>query len=114
MVTTMAMLLQQTPALQDTHTNTSTRAHTPKAHEHIKHTKHCITQTHTYVRLHPHPHPQERGIRHFKEVEAEQRGKSSKTIPGDTAFFLYDSMGFPLDLTQVMAEEVRTNTKTRG
>lgn len=50
---------------------------------------------------------QERGIKHFKEVEEEQRGKSSKTIPGDTAFFLYDSMGFPLDLTQVMAEEVR-------
>eukprot|EP00752_Nemacystus_decipiens_P018493 g16580.t1 len=48
----------------------------------------------------------ERGIRHFKEVEEEQRSKSSKTIPGETAFFLYDSMGFPLDLTQVMAEEV--------
>lgn len=46
-------------------------------------------------------------MKHFKEVEEEQRGKSSKTIPGDTAFFLYDSMGFPLDLTQVMAEEVR-------
>ncbi|CAN0460490.1 unnamed protein product, partial [Hapterophycus canaliculatus] len=49
---------------------------------------------------------QERGIKHFKEVEEEQRGKSSKTIPGETAFFLYDSMGFPLDLTQVMALEV--------
>ncbi|CAN0431885.1 unnamed protein product, partial [Laminaria digitata] len=49
----------------------------------------------------------ERGIRHFKEVEEEQRGKSSTTIPGNTAFFLYDSMGFPLDLTQVMASEVR-------
>ena len=52
-------------------------------------------------------HSQERGIKHFKEVEEEQRSKSSKTIPGETAFFLYDSMGFPLDLTQVMAQEVR-------
>lgn len=51
--------------------------------------------------------PQERGIKHFKEVEEEQRGKCSKVIPGETAFFLYDSMGFPLDLTQVMAQEVR-------
>lgn len=49
---------------------------------------------------------QERGVKHFKEVEEEQRAKSSTTIPGDTAFFLYDSMGFPLDLTQVMAQEV--------
>ncbi|CAM9674575.1 unnamed protein product [Ectocarpus sp. 12 AP-2014] len=56
----------------------------------------------------------ERGIKHFKEVEEEQRGKSSKTIPGDTAFFLYDSMGFPLDLTQVMAEEVGMTVDEEG
>lgn len=49
---------------------------------------------------------QERGVKHFKEVEEEQRAKSSVTIPGKAAFFLYDSMGFPLDLTQVMAQEV--------
>lgn len=49
---------------------------------------------------------QERGIKHLKDVEAEQRRKSSSSIPGDTAFFLYDSLGFPLDLTQLMAEEV--------
>jgi alanyl-tRNA synthetase len=41
------------------------------------------------------------GMRIFDEVAA----KSSGTIPGNDAFRLYDTYGFPLDLTQDMARE---------
>lgn len=56
----------------------------------------------------------ERGIKHLKDVEAEQRQISSLSIPGDTAFFLYDSLGFPLDLTQLMAEEMGMTVDAEG
>jgi alanyl-tRNA synthetase len=54
-----------------------------------------------------------RGIKYFDQlsskiiVEAEQVGAAvtAQEVPGDAAFFLYDSLGFPLDLTQLMAEE---------
>lgn len=34
-----------------------------------------------------------------------QKLDSSKTLPGDVAWRLYDTYGFPVDLTQLMAEE---------
>lgn len=47
----------------------------------------------------------DRGIELFNEV-ADRLGKSeTKEFPGEEAFKLYDTYGFPLDLTQVMAEE---------
>lgn len=33
----------------------------------------------------------------------------SKTVPGDVAWRLYDTYGFPVDLTQLMAEEKGLN-----
>jgi alanyl-tRNA synthetase len=47
----------------------------------------------------------DRGIETFKEVYAEISKKGEKVFPGDVAFKLYDTYGFPLDLTQVMARE---------
>ncbi len=45
----------------------------------------------------------DRGIELFRE-EAEQAG-SGKVLSGDFAFSLYDTYGFPLDLTELMARE---------
>lgn len=47
----------------------------------------------------------DRGIEHFKEVYDTLRNNEDKIFPGDAAFKLYDTYGFPLDLTQVIARE---------
>ncbi len=44
----------------------------------------------------------DRGIELFDQVAG---GLADKTFPADEAFKLYDTYGFPLDLTQVMARE---------
>lgn len=45
------------------------------------------------------------GIELFDKVAREVQAKGAKVIPGSEVFKLYDTYGFPLDLTQVMAEE---------
>jgi alanyl-tRNA synthetase len=49
----------------------------------------------------------EMGIKRFENFIEKEKAvfASSKTIPGDFAFELYDTYGFPLDLTQIMARE---------
>jgi alanyl-tRNA synthetase len=46
----------------------------------------------------------ERGVRMFDEEAGKLSETSEKTVPGDLAFRLYDTYGFPLDLTRVVAE----------
>ncbi|RHY92876.1 hypothetical protein DYB35_001529 [Aphanomyces astaci] len=46
-----------------------------------------------------------KGLDRFKKIAAALKGEKKTVVPGEDAFFLYDSMGFPLDLTQLMAEE---------
>ncbi len=48
----------------------------------------------------------ERGIERFEEIVEAQKRNNSNIIPGDSAFLLYDTFGFPLDLTQLMAKEI--------
>ncbi|MFA7362111.1 MAG: alanine--tRNA ligase-related protein, partial [Candidatus Kapaibacterium sp.] len=47
----------------------------------------------------------DKGIEHFKEVYEKLKDNQDKVFPGEVAFKLYDTYGFPLDLTQVIARE---------
>ncbi len=47
----------------------------------------------------------DRGIEKFESIQAAVRKKGSTEIPGEEAFKLYDTYGFPLDLTELMARE---------
>jgi alanyl-tRNA synthetase len=45
------------------------------------------------------------GLKIFEEIVAKPETKDSKTISGEDAFRLYDTFGFPLDLTELLATE---------
>lgn len=45
------------------------------------------------------------GLELFERVAEKVESAGSKVIPGEEAFKLYDTFGFPLDLTEVMARE---------
>ncbi len=45
------------------------------------------------------------GLELFEKVTQKIKSEGGDTIPGEEVFKLYDTYGFPLDLTQVMAEE---------
>ncbi len=50
----------------------------------------------------------ERGVKQFEKDASEAEkvdGEMNKVITGEKAFFLYNTMGFPFSLTQIMAEE---------
>eukprot|EP01138_Halocafeteria_seosinensis_P002793 gb/GECG01002854.1/.p1 GENE.gb/GECG01002854.1/~~gb/GECG01002854.1/.p1 ORF type:complete len:1039 (+),score=167.11 gb/GECG01002854.1/:1-3117(+) len=46
-----------------------------------------------------------RGLKRFREMVERMKQSGETVVKGKDAFFLYDSMGFPLDLTRLMAEE---------
>jgi len=50
----------------------------------------------------------------FEDVIAKLSGSGERTIPGDVAFSLYDTYGFPLDLTEEMASERDFSVDRRG
>lgn len=58
----------------------------------------------------------DRGTERFQQIatEVKSKGKKDMVIEGEDAFFLYDTMGFPLDLTQRMAEEVGMSVDVDG
>ncbi|NMC98655.1 MAG: alanine--tRNA ligase [Bacteroidales bacterium] len=53
----------------------------------------------------------ETGIKRFETYVEKEKGKLSANpvLPGDFTFELYDTYGFPLDLTQIMAKEHHLN-----
>jgi alanyl-tRNA synthetase len=53
----------------------------------------------------------DRGLNHFDKVV---RNLSGKTISGNEAFKLYDTYGFPLDLTQLIAREQNLTVDEKG
>jgi alanyl-tRNA synthetase len=59
----------------------------------------------------------DRGIKYFDEEiksEAADGSSSSKVVSGDKAFFLYDTLGFPIDLTELMAQEAGMTVDMNG
>jgi alanyl-tRNA synthetase len=47
----------------------------------------------------------DRGMRIFEEEATKLLKMGQKTVPGETVFTLYDTHGFPMDLTRLLAEE---------
>jgi alanyl-tRNA synthetase len=45
------------------------------------------------------------GLKILDQIKAELKSKNETVIPGKTAFELYDTFGFPLDLTSLIARE---------
>lgn len=52
------------------------------------------------------------GVERFKKVCGSLQAKGCKEFPGSEAFTLYSTYGFPLDLTQLMAEELGLRVDT--
>lgn len=47
----------------------------------------------------------ENGMKEFKKISDEKKASGAKEIDGKSAFYLYDTFGFPYELTLEMAEE---------
>ena len=47
----------------------------------------------------------ENGIKEFKKILDDKKAAGSSEIDGDSAFYLYDTFGFPIELTVEMASE---------
>ncbi|GIX06001.1 MAG: alanine--tRNA ligase [Candidatus Poribacteria bacterium] len=47
----------------------------------------------------------DRGLELFEEIAGRLEASGERTVPGEEAFRLYDTYGFPLDLTQLLARE---------
>ncbi|MGQ9780322.1 MAG: alanine--tRNA ligase [Bacillota bacterium] len=56
----------------------------------------------------------DKGIALFEEIAARLATRGEKVVPGEEAFKLYDTYGFPLDLTQLMAAEKGLLVDTEG
>lgn len=56
----------------------------------------------------------ESGLSQFEQTVDKIRASHAAVIPGAEAFKLYDTYGFPLDLTQVMAKELQLQVDTVG
>lgn len=56
----------------------------------------------------------ESGINKFEEIVSNQENSQQKIINGDEAFLLYDSFGFPLDLTELMAKDIGFKVDIEG
>jgi len=55
-----------------------------------------------------------KGIKAFSRIGDALKAGGKSVVPGSDAFFLYDSMGFPLDLTQIMAAEAGLTVDAEG
>ena len=56
----------------------------------------------------------DRGIKFFGELESDLKKEGKNEVSGDEAFYLYDTLGFPIDLTELMAEEAGLKVDVDG
>ena len=56
----------------------------------------------------------DQGVKHFKKVVAAMEASGSKVVPAKDAHVLFSSMGFPLDLTELMAAERNLTVDSQG
>ncbi|MFH1370120.1 MAG: alanine--tRNA ligase [Planctomycetota bacterium] len=56
----------------------------------------------------------DRGLEIFNDAADKAQASKNKTITGEDAFQLYDTYGFPIDLTQLMAQERGLKVDTAG
>lgn len=56
----------------------------------------------------------DRGIKYFEDLQEELKSDGQSLISGERAFYLYDTLGFPLDLTELMAQEAGMTVDTNG
>ncbi|KAI0564836.1 Alanine--tRNA ligase [Gracilaria domingensis] len=81
----------------------------PELHEKREHVMEVIAhEERTFLRT------LDRGTERFRQIVQDLKTKNATEVSGAEAFFLYDTMGFPLDLTQRMAEEVGFTVDEKG
>ena len=56
----------------------------------------------------------DRGIKYFTELKDTLAEQQQTVVLGEQAFFLYDSLGFPIDLTEQMAQEAQLTVDMNG
>ena len=56
----------------------------------------------------------DKGVKHFNKVVAEMKKTDATVLPAADAHLLFSSMGFPLDLTELMAAERGLTVDTAG
>ncbi len=56
----------------------------------------------------------ENGMKEFKKILDEKKNAGAKSIDGDSAFYLYDTFGFPIELTVEMADEEGLSVDEEG
>jgi len=56
----------------------------------------------------------DRGIKFFGDLEEEMKADGKTEVSGGKAFYLYDTLGFPVDLTELMAEEAGLTLDSKG
>ena len=56
----------------------------------------------------------DKGLKNLESIQKSLKRKNENTIPGDVAFELYDTYGFPLDLTSLIARENGLSVDEKG
>ena len=56
----------------------------------------------------------ENGLKEFKKILSDKQAEKSASIDGKSAFYLYDTFGFPLELTVELAEEEGLKVDEKG